>query len=127
MCCSPKAAVSISEDINCVVESDRKGTRTGCERAGTSLRRDAEELLDSMATDFILVEISVVLLVGILVAMVPLESRDQLIVCGPIDQTDVASLFLSPTVGALYALHAFHMHLMCPIHIANAVFAVLCI
>jgi hypothetical protein len=49
MCCSPKAAVSISEDIARVVAKTRVGALMGREKTGTSLFRDDGYLLDNMA------------------------------------------------------------------------------
>jgi hypothetical protein len=49
MCCSPKAAVSISEVIARVVEKARAGALMDREKAGMSLFRDEEEVLYNMA------------------------------------------------------------------------------
>ena len=57
MCCSPKAAVSKSDDAGCVVENDRRGTRIGRERAGTRLRRADVELVGIMAAVVIVVTV----------------------------------------------------------------------
>ena len=74
MCCSPKAAVSRSEDAGCVVENDRRGTRTGRERAGARLRRADEELLGIMAVVAIA-----------MVTVLLFEARGELAMCGRFD------------------------------------------
>jgi hypothetical protein len=48
MCCSPNAAVSISEDTGRVVENVRRGVRTGREMVGTMLREVDEKPLGIM-------------------------------------------------------------------------------
>jgi hypothetical protein len=53
MCCSPNAAVSMSEDVGCVVEKSRRGTRAGRESAGTNLRRADGDPFKTMAAIFI--------------------------------------------------------------------------